>query len=93
MVEYIGQLSDAWMNVDKRFDTSAQLVDPLEALRQLLGACELDSRCEGRRPDYFIEGDTKRSVANRVYDSAVIPGTGELCKTCARTAEVAKATA
>ena len=47
-IEYIGQLSDVWMNVDKRFDTSAQVVGPLEALRQLLGACELNSRCKVR---------------------------------------------
>lgn len=48
LVGYIGQLSDVWMNADKRFDTSAQITDPLEALRQLLGACELDSRCQGK---------------------------------------------
>jgi 5'-nucleotidase, C-terminal domain len=48
LVGYIGQLSDVWMNTDRRFDTSAQTTDPLEALRQVLSLCDSDAACQGR---------------------------------------------
>ncbi len=49
LIGYIGQLSDVWMNTDKRFDTGAQITDPLEALRQVLSLCDSDDSCRGRR--------------------------------------------
>jgi hypothetical protein len=48
LVGYIGQLNDVWINVDKRFDTRADIGDPVEALRQVLGACNADPDCRGR---------------------------------------------
>ncbi len=165
LVGYIGQLSDVWKNADERFDTSAQITDPLEALRQLLSLCNSDANCRGRhkillaqmpyykasqlasklkvfdiviaqpdqehatgnentsleesqgtpqlltpgiafdtnrenalstnlrRADYYAEGDVKRFLANRVYDSSVPHRSEEPCLTCALNAEVAHAAA
>ena len=49
LVGYIGQLSDVWMNNDHRFDTRADVIDPIEALRQVLQLCDSDKSCRGRR--------------------------------------------
>ncbi len=49
LIGYIGQLSDVWMNTDNRFDTGAQITDPLEALRQVLSLCDSDDSCRGKR--------------------------------------------
>ena len=48
LVGYIGQLSDVWINNDKRFDTRADVIDPIEALRQVLQLCDSDKSCRGR---------------------------------------------
>ncbi|MDQ2842004.1 MAG: 5'-nucleotidase C-terminal domain-containing protein, partial [Acidobacteriota bacterium] len=49
LVGYIGQLSDVWMNTDRRFETTGEIIDPIEALRQALSFCDADSTCRGRR--------------------------------------------
>ena len=49
LVGYIGQLNDVWVNTDARFDTSARIIDPIEALRQVLDLCDSDSHCKDRR--------------------------------------------
>ncbi|HEX4168085.1 MAG TPA: hypothetical protein VHZ55_21680 [Bryobacteraceae bacterium] len=49
LVSYIGQLNDVWINRNKQFDTSAQIIDPLEAMRQVLALCAADSNCKDRR--------------------------------------------
>src|SRR6185437_8247021 len=49
LVGYIGQLNDVWVNSEARFDTSAQITDPIEALRQVLDLCDSDTHCKDRR--------------------------------------------
>lgn len=49
LVGYIGQLSDVWRNQNERFDTTVQIGDPIETLRQALGACSADGNCKDRR--------------------------------------------
>lgn len=46
---YVGQLDGAWRNEDRRFDSTIEITDPLEALRQVLGLCASDPNCRGRR--------------------------------------------
>ena len=45
----VGQLDDAWRNENRRFDSTIEITDPLEALRQVLGLCTADPHCKGRR--------------------------------------------
>ena len=49
IVSYIGQLNDVWINRNKQFDTDAAILDPLEAMRQVLALCASDNNCKDRR--------------------------------------------
>ncbi len=164
LVGYIGQLNDVWVNTDTRFDTRAEVTDPVEALREALTLCDSDSNCRGRRKillaqmpndraaqlaaklksfdmviarpdqehatgdesshrrgannrpylltpgitfdanrdeplgtnlrraDYYVEADDQ-FVTNQIYDVTLPSHVKEPCRTCALSAEVAKATA
>ncbi len=49
LIGYIGQLNDVWINRNPQFDTGAGIIDPMEALRQVLALCASDSNCKDRR--------------------------------------------
>jgi hypothetical protein len=44
----IGQLNNIWKNIDSGVNTSVEVVDPIETLRQLLTLCDSDANCKGR---------------------------------------------
>ncbi|HEX4810675.1 MAG TPA: 5'-nucleotidase C-terminal domain-containing protein [Bryobacteraceae bacterium] len=45
LASYIGELDGTWMNEDPKFDTTIEITDPVEAVRQQIAACDLDPRC------------------------------------------------
>ncbi len=69
------------MNTDQSFDTSAQIVDPLEAMRQMLDLCESDVACHGRRKILLAQMPYYKAaeLANKlkVFDVVVAQADGE----------------
>ena len=45
----IGEMNYSWVNEDAGLDTQVEIIDPREALRQLLETCDADPDCRGAR--------------------------------------------
>lgn len=49
LATYIGALNDIWLNTHPGYETSIQIADPIETLRQQLQLCNQDQACRSAR--------------------------------------------